>query len=246
MKRTFMALAVLCGLLLSQSRADAFFKIRVSDGTHTVVVQDNMAGDADPTTGSIVLTTATLTAGGITGWSQINVNTAFSNKLSTDGYAELEVSTQARSNSTGATTSLTINVTDTGFTAPPSAPNFLMTSTAVTTTVPGTETIQGYYDSTNSGNNEFSIPGQASTPSQTVTSGGVSPTNPTYAFITPGVSPFALDYQQVLAPTGNNQFFSVDNQLTVTVPAPAGLALAGYGVLTALGYFGLRRRQVVL
>jgi hypothetical protein len=245
MKRIIAASALLCGLFLSQSSADAAFKVRVSDGTHTVTVMDNGAGDADPTPGSLVVTTATLTAGGILGWSAINVTTAFSNKLASDGYAMLEVATGARSNTSGPLTALTVDVTDTDFAAPPSGPSFLMTSTAISTSVPGTETIQGYYDPSNTGNNEFSIPGTAFTPVQTVTSGGVAPTNPTYVFITPGVSPFALDYQEILTPTANGQFFSTDNQLTVTVPAPAGLALAGYGMLTALGYVGLSRRRLL-
>jgi len=230
MRRFFFAAAAAAVFLVGAvSPAKASFQIRISDGTNSVTVTDNQGGgaDTDPTSGVIVVNTAFLTVSGITGWSQINVNTAFSNFGSGDNFAMLEVATSARSSSS--TSTLIIDVTQTGFTVPSSAPNFALTSTVVATTVPGTETVQGFYDSTNSGNNAFSMPGQAQTTKQTVTS-GVAPGNPVTTIITPGTSPFSLDYHIVLTASATSQFFSTDNQLTLSVPAPGGLLLVASGL----------------
>jgi len=239
--------AVLAGaaFLWAPTSAQAAFQLRVFDGTNTVTVTDGGAGDSDATTGSIVVTTATLTSGGITGWSQINVTTVFSNKTSGDDFAMLELATSARSNANGPLTTLTIDVTDTAFSQPASSTNFVMTSKVVNTSVPGTETVQGFYDSTNSGNNAFSIPGQASTALQTVTSSGVD-INPSSVLIIPGTSPFALTYRSVLTPTAHSQFFSTDNQLTVSVPEPSSVALLGCGVFGLIGYVRKRRKAAAL
>jgi hypothetical protein len=150
----------------------------------------------------------------------------------------MDIATSALSDVAGA--KLYIDVTDTGFTTPPSGNSFTMTSKVVATSVPGTETVQGYYDASNGGNNAFSVPGQASTTQQTVTS-GVVPGASVSTLIVPGTAPFALTYSQVLTATDASQFFSTDNQLSVAVPAPASALLfaSGLPVLT-LGY--LRKR----
>jgi len=244
MRRKFLLLgAILTGIAMAglAPPARAGFALRVSDGTHTLIVHDGGAGDGDPSTvGSIVVSTGTLTAGGIVGWSQINVSTAFSNLTSGDQFAMLEVGTSARANSSGPLTSLTIDVTQTDFTVPVNNPGFVMTSTVVATSVPGNETVQGFYDSVNP-STEFSIPGQFSTPQQTVTS-GVAPSNPTIKLIVPGVSPFSLSLREVLNPTANGQFFSTDNELTVSVPEPSGIALFGCGAFCIAGYVRKRRK----
>src|SRR5205807_10183209 len=104
------------------------------------------------------------------------------------------------------------------------------------------QTLQGYYDAGAGGTNQFSIPGTAQTPLQTITSAGPD-INPASTNIIPGVSPFALDYRSILTPTGFGQFFSTDDQLTVATPEPSSIVLLASGVPLCL--FGLiwKRRK---
>ena len=204
MKKVFLGLM----LIAMSSVAFGSAQLTMSDGTTTVVVNDNGSGDLDSAPGTIIF------SGAIGTWS-VNVQVGVSLG---PGTSHMDLGSTALS--TGAST-LTIKFSDVGFTT--LASPFNLTYTGGTPTN-GSATGKGFVDNSNT------LYGTASQIGSTLgpftggfnasTSGGS------------GTPLYSLTEQVALTSTGlNSSTFSTDLSLTgVAVPEPASVALLG-GVL---------------
>jgi PEP-CTERM motif-containing protein len=130
------ALATVALLSASPARADLMLKL--TDGTNTFTVTDQMAGDVNPTAGVITF------IGGVGNWN-INVSTGTGSPALDPGHLDL---TTTSINSTGSGT-LDILLTQTGLTAPDSF-TMQFSSTLSGASAPGsTTTFQAWRDATN-------------------------------------------------------------------------------------------------
>jgi len=235
-----LALAVLLGTV---SSSEAAFKIRISDGTNTVVVTDNGVGDAVPVSGSINYTDVGSFAGFVvtvaTGTSQpLPPNSAFL------AYEDIAITVVYAGGGSGR---LTVDLTDTSFNLSGLPGPSNMKSTASNNSSANLSmTFQSYLNYGAGGNNEFGgIDATGGTVFTTGLQGPIGPLGNNTASANPFpvlANPFSMSSRTVLT-FGAPGIFSSDNNTTVVTPAPAGLLLA----LSASPAFGLgywfRRRH---
>jgi hypothetical protein len=242
------------GLLsLPATHADAAPTLKITAGSTTVTVQDNGAGDSDPTPGVIRFDSAT-PGFAIPGFDFVDIRGSSNSPggplgggpIQDAGLLQLQ-SVQARNNS-GQRQALDVVFGDTGFT--PGLTNNTLTSSVGLTMTGATQgdtaTFQSYYDPTNG------APGRTSpytTGAQTAQASGnqltqtyssttdtslPSPTSPT--------APFSLtEYVGLdLSPLSQVNLSGTSASNTLT-PEPGSLALAGIGGVTLL----TRRRRKI-
>jgi hypothetical protein len=235
-------------LLLPAAQAPAAPVLQVSSGSNSVTVQDNGAGDTDPTPGAIHY------SGALAGFGTVDVRGTSNSPGGTIGSGPtqdaglLQIQSLDARNNTGARQPLDIVFGDTGF-SPALSGNTLTSSVGLTmtgATQGDTATFQSYYDPTNG------APARTSpytTGPQTAVANGAqltqtysstnntslpSPTSPT--------SPFSLTQYIGLdvSPLSQTNLSGTTASNTLT-PEPGSLALAGVGAVTLLAR---RRRKI--
>jgi len=226
------AAAVAAVTLGAPSRADAGFKLTISDGSNSVQVDDNVvygippagfANDLDPAAGQVIFS-------GVIGVFNINITTGTSNAPGTPTLAQLTINNTSITSAgfTGSKT-LTFTLEDTGFTAPTGSGLFLISQLA-NTQLPSGSTV-GYQSFLN---------GTGGTALSLNTVGGASASNA----VSISTTPYTLKTVATVTVTGTGGAQTVQfNGLTaVVVPAPASLLLA-LSAVPALGLGRLFRRK---
>jgi hypothetical protein len=221
------------GVMLGAPRAaKADFEIRITDsGGQTLTVHDNMAGDLDPLTGSMLILNSTFLGGHLS----VLITSGTSQPITPNGPMEAfqDINIQANYDGALGAQSLTVEMSDTNF-------NLLNPDTGILSSVATNNNTAGITDTFQSwataGNTEF-MHGPVSLGVQ---SGSSSLSGPASL---PQLGQLGSETIISLGAAGS---VSIDNSVTVTttaVPAPAGLVLllSGSPVL-GLGYW-LRRRQ---
>lgn len=249
LRRYFLtSVAVLTGLAMlgTASPAEAAFKVRVFEGSTLVYTAvDNGAGDtnAGSTVGAISFnySDTVVAFSVIVGQSK----PLFGN---TPSVAAMDIAINGTFGTGG---TLTIDITDTDFTPPGNPAGSGVLTAKIGSSAPAGTTFTGYLNGDDpniagpQGNKEFGgidgpltgtliTAGPASAPGNLVVSAGGT------AF-----APYSMTARTVFS-GGAGSGFSLDNTLTFSVPAPAGLVLAA----TGLPVFGLgawvRRRRVAI
>lgn len=230
--------AILTGIAMFGNAPDAkaAFKVSMSDGTTTVVVQDNMAGDTNAALGGINFS-------GTIGVFNINIQLVFSQPLvGGPGVAMLDLNSSIGATGAGI---LTVLATDTGYTQV--GRGDLTESWSRTISGSGNLTGQGYKDTNNQ---EFGGAGAFSGPvgsAPVFTPGQLGP------FAAGGFAqasigdltsnPYSMTIRLRAQALASGFFTTGDFELrNSVVPAPAGLILAATG-LPFLSLSFLRRRR---
>jgi hypothetical protein len=213
--------------------ADAAFQLRLSDdgGTTFTTITDGGAGDSSSMAGVIVFN------GAIGNWI-VNVTTGISKPVfpNTPSLAKMDLnSTNVHANSSG---TLTIELTDTGFSLVPSPFNYILNNQFGGTISGGTVTAQSFIGVTEFDTSTFSSP----------VLGPLGPgafaasSSSTFA----GSSPFSITQRLNLTVGAGVTNFSGDFETTVVTPAPPSLLLAGLGLpFLGLAYWYKRKPALV-
>ncbi|QDU24166.1 hypothetical protein [Urbifossiella limnaea] len=205
--------AALTGVVIlgSPSQADAGFKLTLSDGTTSTVIEDNKAGDVAGPAGLITFI-------GKVGIFDFQVTTGSSNAPGTESLAQLTINNLSiATQGFVGTKNLTITLEDTGFKSPDEG---LLTSQLSTTMLPSgsSVTYQSYVD------------GQAGKLLTLNSVGGVSDSQAISAKTNPYTLKSVTSY--TIQGLGENTALALQSTgiSAVTAPAPAGLVLVASGV----------------
>jgi len=245
-KYLLIAAALVAVAMATPSQADAAFKIRVSDGGPTSVVTDNVLldslgnpGDTNPTTGFILYST---TSGGFT--VIVTTGTSKPQPPNSSSTAYEDIGILAIWNGTGSNT-LTIDLTDTGFALTPIQSAVMLSHAGNSSSnVLISETFQSYVNFGAGGNNEFG--GIDATGGTVFTTGLQGPvaggsSNDATGVVAGLTNPFSMSSRTVLTFSAPGTA-SIDNNTTLSTPAPAALVLLFSGAPVLAGYVVRRRR----
>lgn len=231
MRKYLVAIALLGGLgLLAPNTASADLLLRISDGVTTQIVLDqDLVGGAASSGGNVSTvadgnaTVGAVAFNGVIGSFVVNVIVGTSKPLIGDRLDLFNL------NISGGAGTLTVEVTDTGFTTSPQGLKL-----EIGGTTDGTVTIAAAGDPTNT---EFGAgPGPALGPFST---GGAFGGSATAAG--PGTSPYSMTMTAMIT-QGNGDITSFDALLT-PVPEPSSLVLVATGLTFFGGTFWRRRRK---
>jgi hypothetical protein len=230
---TILMIAVLAvGVLAPTTQAS--FILELTDFSTVVTVNDNGAGDMDPTTGAIVF------VGSVGVWTT-NVTTGLSKPVlggPIPSVPSLDLNTVDVSSSAGGT--LQIRLTDTGFTLPLAVGAQARLVSTIGGTTQGTVTLTQTLDR---GNNNFGTGTTADPVSVTlgpfVPTAFSSPAGGVSIFAGPIVNPFSLTELAVITHTG--AAMTSFDATSAVVPVPGAILLG----LLGLGAAGLKLRRFV-
>jgi hypothetical protein len=228
--------------LVATPTAEATLKIRASvDGFATFIeAVDEGAGDSAGTTGITGLLSATFTFPGVT----VHVSTGTSKPLvGNPGLSEIDIGVTGAF--TGAGTVI-IDVTDTDFGPPGTPSGFGMLVADLSSN--RLATFQAFIDNHNLHYGGVPAPGAIGTAEISTGIAANAPPGVTdavaFGFGT-AIAPYSMSGRTVLTGTAG-QSISVDNNITFTVPAPAGVVLALTGLpLVGFGHWWRRRKAEV-
>lgn len=239
MKLKYILAAVVVGALalVATPKAEATASLRISDGTTTVTISDNAAGDLDGSTGSILFNSA---VNQFAGWT-ISMSLGVTKPLNgAANFPIMEMNFTAIYNNASAGSTLTIQFTDTDFTGP-SPTSFGATYGG--NVAAGASLVYTTYRDNN--NNPFADGADADTLPD---AGTLISTSPTYTGTQGGTqwtpmlsntNPYSLTEQIVLTQSAG---LGRTNSGDATLQTPDGgftAALLGFGFL---GLAGIRRK----
>jgi hypothetical protein len=213
--------------------ADAAHILRLTQGSTTVTVVDNGAGDSNPSLGAIVF------IGAVGTFTQTNV-TGLSKPVIPDGPAHSGMDLAGSFVSTGAGGTLLVELTDTGFGSV--GPGTLLGSVGGTMSE-GSVSFAGYKSGTNT---EFSTTGTTVTvgPFTDPAGGGPLPYSGSNSAAHGVIGPYSMTLVSTIlhnpGTTTSSYNFALDN--FSNVPEPATLTLFGLGLIGA-GVAARRRRE---
>lgn len=232
------AMAVFLGFC---SSADAAFKLRLTTSQgQTITIEDDMVNDNTSEEGGISFS-------GTLGLWTLNLTAGVSKPLlGNDAIGEMRLSGLSLKSS-GIASTLTIELTDTDFTAPSSGPRTLTSDFNTASVTGGSMTFQSFVSNANG---EFesdsrTTPGQGVDNAAVYTTGLQTNTNMHEVLDFPLGNPYSIT--QKITITGNSGFVSAgyDAHTTVT-PEPGSMLLAVVGGLPILGGAWLRRRRAAI
>jgi hypothetical protein len=220
-----MVLLVGAFVMVAAQDADAFFKLDLTAGANTVVIQDNMGGDIDPTVGLI-------TYSGTVG-ANWNINVTIGSSKPFLGSADnpmMNITSLNATSTAGGT--LTIMLTDTDFTGV--VPGFF--SSLNGTLVPGSISLDTYYDN---GNGEFALTTQVGNIGPLLGPAPVGDTDSGLASVTP---PYSLTMVSNVVHTAGGDRTTFDATIS-GVPEPSTLLLLGFGLAGVAGFAWRRKKK---
>jgi hypothetical protein len=233
--------------------AEAAFIMRLSsDGgaTFPTVIQDNMAGDTNPTVGIIQATFALASGGNV----QFTINSNRTLATSFGRLSQTELAIGGTAPISFGSQVFVIDVTDTGYSAPTGAS--LLTSETSSTGLSGANATQAtvtFQSWASNSNTEFAMTGITGGPQGPFVNTNFGGPNPPATVASTGTlaPPYSLTSRftvsNVNIPAGGSvQLTGTATTTAVSaVPAPAGVLLVMAGLPVLGGFSWLRRRKAV-
>lgn len=210
--------------LLSSNTADAGFQLKFTNGANTLIVNDGGINDSNANSGGIELGGTPFTFAGFS----IKV-TAGSSKPSVGSAANPTMDLQYTVTRGAGVGSLTIELTDTGFTWTPNSMNLSVGGTNLTSS-------QLFSAGASSSNTMYDM----SSASTSIGAFSGSSFSGDKDFGYAGASPYALTLKTILTFTNSTSKAFGSMTLTSAVPEPASMAVWGLG---ALGLVVARKRR---